>query len=74
VLFDLDGGVGNDIGVSKEVKHLVVLLVLPCCSWCRGVTWSVGQSRQKQARDHQGKIKGKIFFDFFLFFGGMMGL
>ena len=50
MLFDLDGGVGNDFGVSEEVKHLVVLLVLP---WCRGVTWSIDQSRQKQARDYQ---------------------
>ena len=71
MLFDLDGGVGNDIGVSKEVKHLVVLLVV---SWCRGVTWSIDQSRQKQARDHQGKIKSKPFLEFFSIFWGMVGL
>lgn len=64
MLFDLDGGVGNDFRVSEEVKHLVVLLVV---SWCRGVTWSVDQIRQKQARDHQGS---KLFFDFFRYFGG----
>ena len=71
MLFDLDGGVGNDIGVSKEVKHLVVLLVLP---WCRGVTWSIDQSRQKQARDHQGKNLKQNIFRFFSIFGGMVGL